>query len=171
MKISYTFLSTIIAWPSPTYTVQTTSGGILFSVTNPLSFNYPTYTYYTYTWTATGSTATLSFYFRHDPGGWMLDDVTVYHGSTQLIINGGFETGDLTGWNYSGYCFYNTGQAYSGSSYAKTGNYYYYDRCQQYGDTISQNFSTTVGDTYVISFWLTNYGCCGTTEIANITLF
>ncbi len=100
----------------------------------------------------------------------MLDDVTVYQGSTQLIINGGFETGNLNGWNYSGSCFVFTGQAYYGSNYAKTGNYYYYDRCSQYGDTISQTFPTIAGDTYVISFWLTNYACCTATEIANITL-
>ncbi len=119
---------------------------------------------------ATRSTATLSFFFRHDPGGWMLDDVNVYHNSIQLIVNGGFETGDLTAWNYSGSCILHTGQAYAGSSYAKSGNYYYYDPCAGTGDTINQTFSTVANDTYVISFWLTNYGCCYPTEIANITL-
>jgi hypothetical protein len=119
---------------------------------------------------ATGSSATLSFFFRHDPGGWMLDDVSVYHGLTQLISNGGFESGNLNGWNYTGTCNHYAGVAYSGSSYANTGNYYYYDRCALYGDTISQSFSTVAGDIYVISFWLTNYDCCGTTEIANITI-
>jgi hypothetical protein len=119
---------------------------------------------------ATQSSATLSFFFRNDPGGWMLDDVTVYQGSTQLIVNGGFETGDLTGWNYSGNCNWYIGEAYYGSGYAKAGNYYYYDRCSFYGDTIRQTFATIINYTYVISFWLTNYGCCSATEIANITL-
>jgi hypothetical protein len=101
----------------------------------------------------------------------MLDDVNVYHGLTQLLTNGGFESGSLTGWIYSGgSCNYYTGTAYSGSSYAKTGNYYYYDRCSTATDTISQTFSTVVGDTYVISFWLTNYNCCGTTETASVTI-
>ncbi|CAF2626560.1 unnamed protein product [Rotaria sp. Silwood2] len=154
----------------PPCTPQSRSSGTLFSVTNPASFAYPSYTCYAYTWVATGSSATLSFFFRHDPGGWMLDDVNVYHGLTQLIVNGGFEAGALTGWSYSGSCYFYTGTAYSGSSYAKSGSYYYYDRCSQYGDTISQTFATVAGDIYVISFWLTNYSCCSATEIANVTI-
>lgn len=138
---------------------------------NPSSFPYPTYTCYAYMWIATRSSATLSFFFRHDPDGWMLDDIEVYHGMTQLIINGGFESGNLTGWIRTGTCNVYIGMAYPGSSWAKSGNYYYYDRCANHGDEISQTFATIPGDTYVISFWLTNSGCCGTTEIANITLF
>jgi len=100
----------------------------------------------------------------------MLDDVKVYHATTQLISNGGFETGDLTDWAYSGSCNVYDGVAFYDPSYAKSGNYYYYDRCAKSGDTISQKFSTVPGDIYVISFWMTNYKCCGTTEIANVTI-
>jgi hypothetical protein len=97
--------------------------------------------------------------------------VSVYQGSTQMISNGGFETGDLTGWNYSGSCGSSPGAVGSGSSFANSGNYFYYDACSNFGDTISQTFTTVIGDTYDISFWLTIDGCCGTTVVANITLF
>ena len=139
---------------------------------NPSSSSYPNYTCYAYTWVATGSSATLSFFFRHDPGAWMLDDIEVYHGVTQLITNGGFESGDLSGWSYSGSCWWNTGEVRFGSSSAKSGNYYYYDRCAYLGgDTIRQTFTTVAGDTYDIKFCLANDDCCTPTQIADITLF
>lgn len=160
----------ISASATPPRFFQSTTGGVLYNVTNPSSSTYPIYAYYEYTWTATNSSATLSFSFRNDPGGWMLDDVQVYHASSQLIQNPGFETGNLTGWLWSGSCFFRNGDIYSGSSNANSGQYYYYDPCSSYGDTISQTFSTVSGDLYNISFWLTNYKCCSSTQIANITL-
>ncbi|CAF1453989.1 unnamed protein product [Adineta steineri] len=163
--------TTTIVTTTPPCSPQPRPTGVLLNITQPSSSNYPLYDCYAYIWVATGASATLSFFFRQDAGGWMLDDVSVYHGTAQLITNGGFETGNLNAWNYSGSCFLNKGEAYSGSSYAKTGSYYYYDRCALYdGDTISQTFSTIVGNTYVISFWLTNCGCCSLTEIANVTI-
>ncbi|CAF1249744.1 unnamed protein product [Adineta steineri] len=169
-----TSTTTAMATVAPPCTPQSVSNGTLLHITNPTSFIYPNYTCHAYTWTATALSATLSFFFRHDPGGWMIDDVSVYYGVTQKIINGGFETGNLTGWNYTGNCNLdvNRGLAYPGSSYAKSGSWYYYDCCagNMMGDTISQTFSTIVGGTYTISFWLTNYYCCNATEIANITL-
>nr|ACD54596.1 endoxylanase precursor-like protein [Adineta vaga] len=151
---------------------QSTTGGTLLYILNPTSTIYPLYTCYSYTWIATGASATLSFFFRHDPGGWMVDDITVYRGSTQLLVNGGFETGNLTGWIRTGTCNLNIGEAYFGNTYAKSGDWYYYDRCAGAGngDTISQTFSTIPGEIYNITFWLANYDCCDETEIANITL-
>ena len=102
----------------------------------------------------------------------MLDDVTVYHNSTQLIVNGGFETGTLNSWVRTGSCNFLSGSVFwdiSGNA-AKSGSYYYNSPCALYGETISQTFSTVVGDQYVIGFWLTNYGCCTPTEIVNVTI-
>ena len=94
-----------------------------------------------------------------------------------MIINGDFETGDLSGWTYStsgGSCNHYTGQAYKDSwgstNHTHGGNYYYYDRCNSACDIIRQSFSTVVGSQYLISFYMTNYGCCSTTEIAAVTI-
>jgi hypothetical protein len=103
-------------------------------------------------------------------GGWLLDDVSVYHGLTQMIVDGGFESGDISAWTYSGSCNLWFGQDYSDGR-AKSGNWFYYDQCALDGDIISQTFPTVAGDTYVVSFWLTSDSCCSGTQIANITLF
>jgi hypothetical protein len=161
----------ILATVAPPCNAQVASGGILFSVTNPTSSSYPSYTCYAYIWVGTGSPVTLSFFFRNDVGGWLLDDVSVYHGLTQMIVDGGFESGDISAWTYSGTCDFWAGVDYSDSTKAHSGGWFYYDPCASGGDTISQTFSTVAGDTYVISFWLTNDSCCSATQIANITLF
>ena len=161
----------IIAPPNPPCTPQTNTTNTLLYVRNPSSSSYPNYTCYAYIWVATISSATLSFFFRHDPRAWMLDEIKVYHGSTQLISNDGFETGNLAGWIRTGSCQSYIGEVRFNSTGAKSGNHYYYGPCADVGDKIVQTFPTVIDDTYVISFWLTNDGCCNATEIANITLF
>lgn len=132
------------------------------SIHNPTSSNFPTYNLYSYVWTATASRSTLSFVSRHDPGGWLLDSVVVNRTSASLIVNGGFETGSLSGWNYTNSCSSYPGAV--GSYYAaKSGSCYYYSSCVNGTDTISQQFSTTIGASYQISFWLANIGCCNPT--------
>ncbi|CAF1341516.1 unnamed protein product, partial [Adineta ricciae] len=93
-----------------------------------------------------------------------------------LAVNGGFETGNLNGWVYrtsGSACLLNKGQAYSdswpSSNHAHSGTYYYYDRCSGGCDVIQQSFVTVPGNIYIISFYLTNYVCCGATSIAGVT--
>jgi hypothetical protein len=85
-------LLSILATVTSFSTLQVSSDEVFYNITNLTLSSYPNYNYYAYAWVATESTATLSFFFRQDPGRWVLDDVNIYHGGTELIINGGFET-------------------------------------------------------------------------------
>ena len=75
--------------------------------------------------------------------------------SPNLIVNGGFETGDFTGWTVAGpdsgetiYC--NTALIpHSGNCFAAIADV---------GDSISQTVATTPGVTYALDFWLIDYG-------------
>jgi hypothetical protein len=111
------------------------------------------YTEFTFTFTATGPTTTLAFGFREDPTYWHLDDVSVVY-SGPLIINGGFETGDFTGWTQSG----NTGSTSVNSANVHSGTY-----AAELGPVgsdgfLSQTFGTTPGANYTLDYWLEHDG-------------
>ena len=158
----------VLVTAPPPCVPQASLDGMLYSVTNPTT-SMTSYTCFAYTWVATGSTATLSFFFRHDLSSWRLDEVNVYHGLTQLIANGGFEIG-LSSWTLTGSCSFLSGSSFLFFLSAKAGLSYYNSPCALYGQTLSQTFPTVIGDTYVISFWLANDWCCVSTVIANITI-
>ena len=161
----------ILVTPVPPRSAQSVPSGTLLGINNPNSTSYPNYTPYAFAWIATGSSATLSFSFRDDLHHWLLDDVSVYHGMTQLITNGGFETGDLTGWTYSSSCLLYGGQADNSRHDAHTENWYYYEGClYPSSDALSQTFPMIAGDTYIISFWLTNDHFCLLTQTASVTI-
>ena len=142
--------------------------GILYSVVDP-NITVTNYTCFSNTWIATGPFATLSFGFRHDAYYWILDDVAVYHGMTQLLINGDFENG-MTGWTRTGVCDANDSGVYYSTTHARSGTYYYGGSCVGRTDMLSQTFTTVAGDVYEINFWLKNRHCCPPTLIANITI-
>jgi hypothetical protein len=118
---------------------------------------------FSYNFTAIGLSATLTFAGTGDAGGlannsFFLDSVSVNHisANTSVLINGGFETGDLTGWTM----FCNTSSNCNGLYYGQVvssrcyqGTYCYNDDCQHY-DYLTQSFCTVSGDSYSISFYL-----------------
>jgi hypothetical protein len=99
--------------------------------------------------------------------------------TVELLINGGFETGNLSSWIYcnpagSAYPgiikstsdnFVARGQTYA----AHGGNYYYLDGAVGNADYLSQTWQTNIGATYNISFWLYNQGS-GSNSVANIII-
>ena len=102
---------------------------------------------------------TLTFQLRHDPGYWYIDDVSVYEDGTQKIINGGFETGSLSPWvvaNPFGSCGSFGGRVSCSSP--KSGSYSYADGSNGCADQVSQQFSATLGQVYVVSFWMRSSG-------------
>ncbi len=79
----------------------------------------------------------------------------VANGATELVVNGGFETGDFSGWSTVANVW---GQPMVWTSVPRTGTYY-----AQVGlnlpsnrqtSSIAQNIPTTVGVTYHIEFWI-----------------
>jgi hypothetical protein len=72
-----------------------------------------------------------------------------------LVVNGGFETGNFTGWTLTNgqYTYVTSGDPYDGT-------YDYFNGEYPPGSTLSQTVDTTVGDWYILTFWLaeSSYG-------------
>ena len=124
-----------------------------------------TYTLSTYAFTANTSLVSLNFAMQADEGNnryWLLDNVSVNrtNTNTNVLINGNFETGDLTGWtqycattaNCAGALFF--GRVTNTSCYM--GKYCYVDKCDINNrfDYLTQSFTTVIGESYIVSFYL-----------------
>lgn len=73
---------------------------------------------------------------------------------TNIVTNGGFETGDFTGWTQSG----NTGFSFVDTGAQHSGNYSaFFGPVEDLG-YLSQTLSTVAGMTYELSFFLENQG-------------
>ncbi len=127
----------------------------LLYLSNVASFSY---TYYQYTFVATSTNTTMMLALRQDPSYWCLDDISVNYNGVQMWQNGGFEMSPLT--QYYLYCNPN-GASASGTistSCVHSGSHSFYDGSVGFSDYLSQSFTTVVGATYNISFWLANQG-------------
>ena len=140
--------------------------------------NYPTtasYVCQAYSWTATANdTVSLQFQFQHSPGRWYLDDVSVFYGGTQLLINGGFESGTLTPWFRTtpngGSCSGQIAAVTTSGGSARTGSWYLWNGQINCYDQIEQNFNVTAGETYVISYWIRSTTTSGSPIYAKVLI-
>jgi hypothetical protein len=146
----------------------------------------PAYTQYGAPFVATSSQSTVTFVFRHDPGFFAFDDASVVDTTIpggNLLLNPGFEIGAPTvpgagvpDWTY----FEQAGlvdvglpvlgfEAPSGTNglSAYSGGYFWDDGATGGYDGIDQTFATTVGNTYDISFYLSEVNSNGVATPGN----
>jgi hypothetical protein len=74
--------------------------------------------------------------------------------SANLVTNGGFETGNFSGWTLGG----NQGFTGVNPSYAHSGSYGAYLGAVGSDTVLSQTIATTPGETYELTFWLSSPG-------------
>jgi hypothetical protein len=70
-----------------------------------------------------------------------------------LVVNGGFETNDLTGWTQVGTT---PSSLYVANFNPQSGTYHVTTGYSQEWQYISQNIATTPGQSYTVGFWLSN---------------
>ncbi|CAF3475715.1 unnamed protein product [Rotaria socialis] len=120
-------------------------------------------------YTAIGSPSRIVFSLFRSNGFFALDDISVRSNtapSVEILVNGGFEYGNLTGWSYCNQnSAPNTGGVKANSSnftysgvhfYANSGSYYYIGGGLPVADYMSQTFSTITGQLYTVSLWFFN---------------
>jgi hypothetical protein len=111
------------------------------------------------------------FQLRQDPDYWHVDDVSVYNGTAEMLINGGFETGTLAPWvrtTPNGPCGGAPGAVCTLSPHSGT-----HDLCDGSNgcsDAVSQSFMAIAGQSYNVTFWMKS-GVATPTIKANVTLF
>ncbi|CAF2757735.1 unnamed protein product [Rotaria sp. Silwood2] len=101
---------------------------------------------------------------------WLLDRISVTGtaSNTNILINGGFEMGNFTGWTQ--YCATDANCGGTGTNYGqlttsscKSGTYCYVDKCDNGGhfDYLVQSFPTVIGNYYSVAFYLKIYSSGG----------
>ena len=134
--------------------VEHATAGVIYT-TGEDSNSFP-YTEITANVVATSALTTFTFAGYQQVNIIALDDVSVSTGGgPNLIVNGGFETGDFTGWT--------TTHAASGSflavghfPHSGTFGAVFAGTTEDSFDSISQTLATLPGHTYLVDFWLEN---------------
>jgi hypothetical protein len=142
----------------------------------------PSYIQFVVNYTAIATASRIVISARRQTGYFTLDDVSVRSftaPSVEIIVNGGFETGNLTGWSYCNQINgTNSGGVQANSShftylgvtyYPRSGSYYYLAGGLTYADYLSQTFPTAIGQEYTVSFWYEYLGN-GTSSSADLFL-
>jgi hypothetical protein len=130
----------------------------LYGILQNITTSSLTYTNYVYNFNPTSTSATLQLAFSKASGAgvWYLDDVSVQdvNTSTEMLINGQFETGNFSGWSQfcTGSCSGFLGSVQTGSCYQ--GTYCYETYCLNALIYLIQTITTTVGHSYVVSYFL-----------------
>ncbi|CAF3874804.1 unnamed protein product [Adineta steineri] len=145
-SISTTTITSNICTGSLTYVAQL----LYLNVTLILPW-----TMYSFNYTApTITSAKLMFALRDDPEFLFVDDVSVTNSSgIQLLSNGNFELGTLSGWTYCN----PANASYSGavsSMDPHNGSYSYADGSVGFMDYLSQSFAVVPNNIYSVTFWL-----------------
>ena len=121
-----------------------------------------TYTSYSFGFVAGTALTNLTFAFREDPAYWSFDNVvmTLTGSSTNLLVNGDFELGVVgqqapVGWTYvNQYGASAAGVVRAGCGVG--GGNCYYDGAVGAYDAITQAVATVIGQSYTVSFMLTD---------------
>jgi hypothetical protein len=128
----------------------------------------PTFTPYVeffYNYTAISNVTRITFAYKIQNYYFALDSISVRDyaaPSTEILTNGGFETGDLTSWiycnqnnaSYTGGVKSNTSFSYNNFTYfPQAGMYYYLGGNNISADYISQSFPTIIGHEYNVNLW------------------
>ncbi|MGD1083385.1 MAG: hypothetical protein ABSA47_01395 [Verrucomicrobiota bacterium] len=123
---------------------------------------YSSHTYTTAPFLATTTSTEVTFVFRHDPGFFTFDDPSVENITTSspgpAFVNANFDDGatvppeGATGWTY----FEQAGVTFLGYELASPGGWF--DGATQGYDGIDQSIPTIPGDTYDITFDLSQIG-------------